>query len=180
MGNLDLRMPTAEDHGPEGRSFLFSGATVDLLSGPAMARCLPQAGSDVTAAERQGPKGLRSFAWTVAGTVCVGLAVIGALLPVMPTVPFLLLAAGCYARGSPKALRWLLGNPVFGRELRNYTEGRGLAARTKSLSISAVIIGTTISMVVSGMEPLIVVVLLIVMAAVVIHLLSLPTSGRPG
>jgi len=145
-----------------------------------MARCLPQAGSDVTAAERQGPKGLRSFAWTVAGTVCVGLAVIGALLPVMPTVPFLLLAAGCYARGSPKALRWLLGNPVFGRELRNYTEGRGLAARTKSLSISAVIIGTTISMVVSGMEPLIVVVLLIVMAAVVIHLLSLPTSGRPG
>lgn len=137
-----------------------------------------QTGSDVTAAERQGPKGLRALAWTVAGTLCVGLGVIGALLPVMPTVPFLLLAAGCYARGSPKALRWLLRNPVFGRELRNYTEGRGLAARTKALSISAVIIGTTISMVVSGMEPLIVVVLVIVMAAVVIHLLSLPTSGR--
>lgn len=119
--------------------------------------------------------------WTVAGTLCVGLGVIGALLPVMPTVPFLLLAAGCYARGSPKALRWLMGNPVFGRELRNYTEGRGLAARTKALSISAVIIGITISIVISGMEPLIVVVLITVMAAVVIHLLSLPTSDRgPG
>lgn len=44
----------------------------------------------------------------------------------LPTTPFLLLAAACYLRSSQRLYRWLLNNRVFGRYLRNYREGKGL------------------------------------------------------
>lgn len=60
------------------------------------------------------------------GLLCVGLAVLGWILPLVPATPFLLLAAQCFARSSPRLHRWLHANPLFGRHLRGYAGGRGL------------------------------------------------------
>ncbi|MCJ7768908.1 MAG: YbaN family protein [Dehalococcoidales bacterium] len=55
----------------------------------------------------------------VAGTLFVGLGVIGIFLPVLPATPFLLLAAACYARSSKRFYCWLLNNRWFGVHIKN-------------------------------------------------------------
>jgi uncharacterized protein len=72
----------------------------------------------------------------IAGTLCVALAVVGMVLPVLPTTPFLLLAAVCYARSSQRFYDWLLTNRWFGEYIRNYRQGRGIALRHKVVALS--------------------------------------------
>ncbi|MBN2408959.1 MAG: YbaN family protein, partial [Candidatus Aminicenantes bacterium] len=69
------------------------------------------------------------------GTLSVALGAVGIFMPVLPTTPFLLLAAVCYARSSDRLYRWLLNNRWFGESIRNYREGRGLPLRLKILTI---------------------------------------------
>lgn len=71
----------------------------------------------------------------VIGTLCVALAILGMILPVLPTTPFLLLAAFCYARSSERFYRWLMTNRWFGAYIRNYREGRGIPLKQKVLTI---------------------------------------------
>ncbi len=73
----------------------------------------------------------------VSGTVFVMLAILGMFLPVLPTTPFLLLAAICYARSSKRFYRWLTTNRWFGAYIRNYREGRGIPLKHKVLTILA-------------------------------------------
>ena len=60
------------------------------------------------------------------GTICVAFGVAGIFLPVLPTTPFLLLAAVCFARGSETAYRWLLEHRWLGPYIRRWRENRGL------------------------------------------------------
>jgi uncharacterized protein len=70
------------------------------------------------------------------GVFFVVLAFIGILLPVLPTTPFLLLAAFFFARSSDRFLHWLLNNRWFGAYIRNYREGKGMTARNKAFTLS--------------------------------------------
>lgn len=56
--------------------------------------------------------------WLLLGFLCVGLGFVGAFLPLMPTTIFMILAAGCFARSSPRLEAWLLAHPRFGASLR--------------------------------------------------------------
>ena len=71
----------------------------------------------------------------VLGTLCVALAVLGMFLPVLPTTPFLLLAAICYSRSSERFYRWLITNRWCGEYIRNYRDGRGIPLKQKVLTI---------------------------------------------
>lgn len=70
------------------------------------------------------------------GTLSVALGVLGMFLPVMPTTPFLLLAAICYERSSERFHRWLLNNRWFGEYIRNYRAGRGMLLRQKIYALT--------------------------------------------
>ena len=111
----------------------------------------------------------------VAGTLFVGLGIVGIFLPILPTTPFLLLAAACYARSSERFYRWLLNHRWFGTYIRTYQEGKGIPVKAKALSISLIWL-TIVSSVIFVVHPLIVRIILIVIAAgVTVYLLSLPT-----
>ncbi|MFH1775134.1 MAG: YbaN family protein [Chloroflexota bacterium] len=107
-----------------------------------------------------------------AGTLFVGLGIIGIFVPILPTTPFLLLAAACYARSSPRFYDWLLNNRWFGSYLKNYLQGKGVPLRVKVITIALlwVTIGCSI---VFAVELLAVRVAMLLIAIVVtIHILS--------
>jgi uncharacterized membrane protein YbaN (DUF454 family) len=74
--------------------------------------------------------------WFVAGTICLALGAIGIVLPILPTTPFLLAAAACYYKSSPKMHKWLLNNKYFGEYIRNYKEGKGIPRKTKATALT--------------------------------------------
>lgn len=71
----------------------------------------------------------------VLGSFFVGLALLGILIPVLPTTPFLLLAAYFYARSSERLYRWVLTSPVLGDYIRHYREGGGVPVPKKIIAI---------------------------------------------
>lgn len=70
------------------------------------------------------------------GTVCVGLGVMGILLPLMPTTVFLLMAAYCYSKSSDRFHNWLLNNRLLGQYIKNYKSGQGITVRQKVTTIA--------------------------------------------
>lgn len=72
---------------------------------------------------------MRRHLYLLAGFACLGLAVIGAILPVMPTTVFMILAAYCFARSSPALERRLLEHPQFGPHIMRW-RARGAISRT--------------------------------------------------
>jgi uncharacterized membrane protein YbaN (DUF454 family) len=72
----------------------------------------------------------------VIGSLSVVLGVLGIILPVLPTTPFLLLAAACYIRSSDRFYQWLITNKWLGSYIKNYREGHGIPKRTKIWVIS--------------------------------------------
>jgi len=71
----------------------------------------------------------------IAGWVAVILAVIGIVLPLLPTTPFLLLAAFCFSKSSQRFHDWLLNHPWFGDYIRNFQSGRGMTMKAKVSTI---------------------------------------------
>jgi uncharacterized membrane protein YbaN (DUF454 family) len=88
----------------------------------------------------------------VAGTFCVGLGIVGIFVPLLPTTPFLLLAAACYARSSQRCYGWLLNNKLFGNHIRSYLEGKGIPLKLKILVVTLlwITIGSSIVFAVQG------------------------------
>ncbi|WP_372873569.1 YbaN family protein [Pseudomonas sp.] len=70
------------------------------------------------------------------GWLCVALGVIGIFLPVLPTTPFLLLAAACFVRSSRRFYLWLVLHPRLGPWVRDYLEGQGIPLKAKVYSIA--------------------------------------------
>lgn len=79
---------------------------------------------------------LSRVVFIAAGSLCVGLAVLGVFLPVLPTTPFLLLAAGLYARGSVRFHTWLVDHERLGPYIRDYRAGRGIPRKTKIVGLT--------------------------------------------
>ncbi len=73
--------------------------------------------------------------YNVIGILAIALGVLGIFLPLLPTTPFLLLAAACFARGSSTMHHWLMTHRLFGDYLRNYGEGRGIPLRAKIVAL---------------------------------------------
>ena len=82
-------------------------------------------------------KQIVQFLLIAGGTICVALGTLGVFVPVLPTTPFLLLAAFFYARSSERFHRWLLGNHWFGQYIKNYQQGRGILLRDKIITLIA-------------------------------------------
>ena len=82
---------------------------------------------------------MRAF-WGALGLLAVALGAIGIVTPLLPTVPFLLLAAFCFARSSDRLHGWLINHPTLGPPIRDWQRSGAIQRRAKwlaSLSIAA-------------------------------------------
>ncbi len=73
--------------------------------------------------------------YVILGSVALALGVIGMFLPLLPTTPFLLLAAALYFRGSPELYDWLISQKHLGQYIRNFREHRAIPLRAKIISV---------------------------------------------
>jgi uncharacterized membrane protein YbaN (DUF454 family) len=83
--------------------------------------------------------------FTVLGFLALGLAGLGVVLPVLPTTPFVLLAAACFARSSPRFHRWLLHSRLFGPMIHRWQEERCVSRRTKAVAIGLIAVTFAVS-----------------------------------
>lgn len=92
-------------------------------------------------------EGVRRRLLLAGGWLALALAAVGAVVPLLPTVPFVLLAAGCFARSSPVLHARLLASPLFGPVIRDWEQKRGVRPRTKIVAVSMIVlsIGLTIA-----------------------------------
>ncbi len=110
-----------------------------------------------------------------AGVIAVALGVIGIFLPLLPTTPFLLLAAACFVRSSDRLYNWLINHKWFGAYIRNYRLYRAVTLRTKIVAL-VLLWGVMISSIVFVVDawPLRLIMATIA-ACVTIHLIRMKT-----
>lgn len=118
--------------------------------------------------------------WAALGVLCLLLGVIGIFLPVMPTAPFVLLAAACFARGSERFHHRLMSHPSLGPLVHDWQVHRSIPLRAKCLAIGMMWISLPTTAWLMRSRPLVSAALLACAVAVTAWLLYLPTRPRGG
>ena len=116
--------------------------------------------------------------WLVAGGVFLALAVVGALLPLIPTTPFLLLACFAFARSSQRLHDWLVEHPRFGPLIRDWRDHGAIRPRTKIQAILVMIAAILLS-VLMGLGLRLILIQALCMTAAATFILTRP-SGPAG
>ena len=77
---------------------------------------------------------LRVF-WLSTGMIFTGIGMLGIVVPGLPTTIFMILAAGCFFRSSKKMYHWVIRNPIFGEQVLQFREGKGMPKKAKYCSL---------------------------------------------
>lgn len=114
------------------------------------------------------------YVWLGLGHVFVVLGMVGVFLPILPTVPFVLLAVACYSRGSARFERWLMDHPRFGPAIRDW-RGRGVIRRRAKVTAAVMLLASGLIIVfLPGVRALIRTMVLMILAAAGVYVLSRP------
>jgi uncharacterized membrane protein YbaN (DUF454 family) len=118
---------------------------------------------------------LKRRLFVIAGSIALAIGVIGIIMPVLPTTPFLLLAAICYMRGSQRLYNALLCNRFIGSYVRNYLEGRGMSLKMKIWTLSLLWAAIVCTAVLVTHSLIIRIILAFVLIGVTIHIILIKT-----
>jgi len=111
------------------------------------------------------------------GCLFVGLGLVGVVLPILPTTPFMLLAAACFARGSRRLHAWLLGSRWFGPTIRSWYDSRTIPLRAKITAIALIVLMNGASILFLVAHPAARVALAAISLGVIVYLLRVPTRA---
>jgi uncharacterized membrane protein YbaN (DUF454 family) len=114
-----------------------------------------------------------------AGWVSVTLGAVGLVLPILPTTPFLLVAAACFARASPAFHRWLVGSPRFGPLIVEWRRHRSIPYRAKLAAIALFVLSLGTSILVFVRPAWLQAVMALGGCAMVVWLYRIPSRDRP-
>ena len=79
---------------------------------------------------------MNSLVLTILGLICLSFGILGAFLPVLPTTPFLLLAAALFLRGNRGLYEWLMNHPKLGPYISNFMEHKAIPLNVKVIAVS--------------------------------------------
>ena len=89
---------------------------------------------------------MKKFFLAVAGIISLGLGILGVVLPLLPTTPFMLLAAYCFAKSNDRLHHWLVYQSRFGLAIQNWENHRGMQAEHKRKAILLTVLSFVISL----------------------------------
>jgi uncharacterized membrane protein YbaN (DUF454 family) len=115
------------------------------------------------------------FVWLLLGLLSLALGAVGAFLPLLPTVPFLLLSAFFFARSSDRLHDWLIGHPFFGPPILRWRDRGSISRKAKLAATASVVIAFGISLQL-GFRPAILIVQAVVLIAVMVFIWSRPEA----
>ena len=95
---------------------------------------------------------MKRILYIILGCVGVGLGAIGAVVPMLPAFPFLMLAAFCFARSSEKLDRWFKGTKLYKDNLEDYVAGRGMTVKTKVRIMITVTLLMSVGFIMMGLK----------------------------
>ena len=95
---------------------------------------------------------MKKILYILVGSIAVVLGAVGAVVPMLPTVPFLMLAAFCFARSSDRPDRWLKGTKLYRENLKDLAERRGMTKKAKIRVMATVTILMSIGFALMGMK----------------------------
>ncbi|XOV85721.1 MAG: YbaN family protein [bacterium] len=116
---------------------------------------------------------MRAF-WFALGVIALALGVLGVVLPLLPTTPFVLLAAFAFARSSERFHDWLLSHRIFGRLIANWRHDGAIDGKTKFVAALSMV-GVFVLSVALRVPPLILGLQAVVLIAVAVFVLSRPS-----
>lgn len=114
--------------------------------------------------------------WFVLGGLALVLAILGIFLPLLPTTPFLLVAAFAFAESSPRVHNWLIEHAHLGPPIRDWQREGAIGRRAKFAAVIAMIAAFAIS-VIAGVNPTILVVQAVVLSLVALFVLTRPAPA---
>lgn len=95
---------------------------------------------------------MKKILYLLLGFAGLGLGALGAVLPMLPTFPFLMLAAFCFARSSERVDRWFKGTKLYQENLKDFAAGKGMTERTKVRIMVTVTLLMTVALVAMGVK----------------------------
>lgn len=104
-----------------------------------------QVGAEVGRGANARTRRLTRPVWLGLGFLFTGIGLIGTVLPLLPGTGFLVLAAWCFSRSSPRFEAWLLGLPVVGELLSDYRAGKGMPLRAKIVACLSIALAVGLS-----------------------------------
>lgn len=113
------------------------------------------------------------------GILSVGLAVLGIFLPILPTTPFLLLAAWSFSLSSQRFYVWLMTHRIWGKYLRDYASGKGIPMRLKVWTLTLLWAAILISAFLAADGTWIRILLIAIAVGVSIHIVKIKTRNLP-
>ena len=120
---------------------------------------------------------VRGLLW-LAGSAALVLGLIGVVLPGLPTTPFVLLAAACYAKASPRLHGWLLNHRFMGPMVRDWEQHRSLTRRTKTVAQVSMVAMVGLSAWGLRGQPIVLAIVLVAAAIGVLVVARIPTRNR--
>jgi uncharacterized membrane protein YbaN (DUF454 family) len=109
------------------------------------------------------------------GVICLFLGFIGLFLPLLPTTPFVLVSAFCFARSSSRMHNWLLSNKTFGPLLRQWQQHRTIPIEAKKRAIALIVVSFSISILAFAEQTHLRLVLLLIGLVLILFIGRLPT-----
>ncbi len=113
--------------------------------------------------------------WLILGLSSLALGVIGVVLPILPTVPFMLLSAFCFSKSSERLHHWLLTHPKFGPSIEDWQRNGAINKRVKYYATVSIMAAFGISLAL-GLKPLLLVLQAFILAGVLTFIWSRPEA----
>jgi uncharacterized membrane protein YbaN (DUF454 family) len=122
---------------------------------------------------------IKRLLFVTLGTLFLVIGIVGIIVPILPTTPFLLLATSFYARGSEKFHHWILNNRILGTYIRHYVDGKGMPLKVKLFTLLLLWTAISITMALAVDELVLRIIFILVALGVSVHIALIKGYKKP-